>query len=369
MRSTPASSHSRNPSSSSPLPAISEDGTSSVEPRPPIPLRASNRPPNKHFALGAPPRHNYDSPPAYSHFSFDDDAERPNAEKLAAARNGVLNNKHIAKRGGWKRLLVIAIVVILCIVGLVVGLVIGLRNRHKSSSYEGPSRYITMATLTSIHRNGGSTSGSGNSPSNPATSTVFPAGSYSLTTYLSTISTNCTSNPATWTCYPYTTYSQSPSASTATFQWIIDPIPDSQNYTISSTDNLFSIVFSNLTLSLMNSGQSDEHYYFSTTMQKPTKPSVALTDQNLASTCYFNQTSFEGYLYTKMAKTFPSGGANETDTGQPYAEWPYAVRVDQMSGGGSGTPTCLGPDGQSLGSFSVADASQECECLYLNTGT
>jgi F0F1-type ATP synthase membrane subunit c/vacuolar-type H+-ATPase subunit K len=46
----------------------------------------------------------------------------------------VLNNKHIAKRGGWKKLLVLGIVAALCIVGLVVGLVFGLRNRHKSSS-------------------------------------------------------------------------------------------------------------------------------------------------------------------------------------------------------------------------------------------
>jgi hypothetical protein len=140
MRSTPTSSlHRRDASSGSPLPAISEDGTSSfAESRhpPPIPARASNRPAHKHFGLGALPRRSYDSPPEYSHFSFDDEGERPNAEKLAAARKGVLNNKHIAKRGGWKRLFVLATIVSLCIVGLVVGLVIGLRSRHKSSSYE-----------------------------------------------------------------------------------------------------------------------------------------------------------------------------------------------------------------------------------------
>jgi hypothetical protein len=43
------------------------------------------------------------------------------------------NNKHIAKRGGWKRLLIIGTIVALCIVGLVVGLVVGLRNRNKNS--------------------------------------------------------------------------------------------------------------------------------------------------------------------------------------------------------------------------------------------
>jgi hypothetical protein len=222
-----------------------------------------------------------------------------------------------------------------------------------------------------ISNNGGSTGGGASGsipggPNNPATNTTFPAGSYSFTTYLSTVATSCTSNPATWTCYPYATYSSSPSASTATFQWIIDPIPNSKAYLISSTDNLFSIVFSNLTLSLQNASQASEHYYFSTEMQKPTKPAVPLTSKNIAATCYFNQTMFEGFLYTKMARTF---GGNSTDTGQPFEQWPYAARVQQTSGGGVGTPTCLGPQKQSLGSFSVADSTQQCECLYLNTGT
>jgi len=127
--------HRREPASSSSLPAISEDESSFLEHRPPpIPPRASNRPSHKHFALGAPPRFNSEgSPPACSH--FDTKAEGPNGEKLAEIRKGIVNNKHIAKRGGWKRLVLIGIIVILCIIGLVVGLVIGLRTRHKNSSY------------------------------------------------------------------------------------------------------------------------------------------------------------------------------------------------------------------------------------------
>ncbi len=75
---------------------------------------------------------------------------------------------------------------------------------------------------------------------------------------------------------------------------------------------------------------------------------------------------FEGFLYTKMARTF---GGNTTDTVQPFEEWPYAAKVQQISGGGLGTPTCLGPQMQSLGTFSVPDSVAQCECLYLNTGT
>jgi hypothetical protein len=136
MRSTPVGSmHRRDPASGSTLPAISEDGSSFLESRepPPIPPRASNRPRHKIFASGAPPKLNYEgSPPAYTH--FDVDVEGPNGEKLADVRKGILNNKHIARRGGWKRLALIALIATLCIVGLIVGLVVGLRKRNSNSS-------------------------------------------------------------------------------------------------------------------------------------------------------------------------------------------------------------------------------------------
>ena len=117
------------------LPAISEDGTTFMgrEP-PPVPPRAWNRPHHMRFGLGAPPRHNFEgSPPAYSHFD-PSGVEGPKGEKLADVRKGLINNKHIAKRGGWKRLSILALISILLIVGLVVGLVVGLRNKHNSSS-------------------------------------------------------------------------------------------------------------------------------------------------------------------------------------------------------------------------------------------
>jgi len=136
MRSTPVGSmHRRDPASGSTLPPISEDGSSFSEPREPpaIPPRARNRPPHKIFALGASPKLNYEGgPPAYSH--FDEDVEGPNGEKLADVRKGISNNKHIARRGGWKRLALIALIAIFCIVGLIVGLVVGLRKRNSNSS-------------------------------------------------------------------------------------------------------------------------------------------------------------------------------------------------------------------------------------------
>lgn len=127
--------HRRDPNSASSLPPIEEDSSPFTPPRdpPPVPPRAWNRPAHKVFRLGSPPRLNFEgSPPEYSQFDSSG-VEGPHGEKLSDLRMGIGNNKHIAKRGGWKRLAVIALAVILCVVGLVVGLLVGLRNHHGSS--------------------------------------------------------------------------------------------------------------------------------------------------------------------------------------------------------------------------------------------
>ena len=71
------------------------------------------------------------SPPAYSQFDGTG-VEGPKGEKLADMRKEIANNKHIAKRGGWKRLALIAIIIILCAIALGAGLGVGLHNRHSS---------------------------------------------------------------------------------------------------------------------------------------------------------------------------------------------------------------------------------------------
>lgn len=367
MRSTSAGSmHRRELSATSSLPVIEEDRDSFGPPRvaPAVPPRAWNRPAHKVFGLGAPPRLNFDStPPAYSQFDSTG-VEGPKGEKLADVRKGITGNKHIAKRGGWARLCVIALIILLCLVGLIVGLVIGLRKHKSSSSTSGPS-----STDSGSNSPPGGASGTvGGEPDNPASNITFPAGSYRIDTYLSTIATNCTSNSATWTCYPYSTYAEDRSGSAATYDWIISPVNGTNNYTISSTPNVFSLMFSNASMSLMNSGTSQEHYFFQISMQKPTKPAGQLSSENVASTCYFNETTFQAYLYTKMPKTYPNN-STDTNTTEPFAPWPYAVKVEQVAASGSGTPTCLDPSGNSVGDFSVSDAGQLCDCLYLNTGT
>lgn len=367
MRSTPTSSMHRrgDPPSSGSLPAISEDSASFLEPRaaPSVPARSLNRP-LKQSPLG------YEGePPPYSHFDESGSVTGPKGEKLADVRRALGNNKHIAKRGGWKRLAIIAAVVVACIIALGVGLGVGLK--HKSSYVFFPRWRI--GTDKSRNRDPGSSnggaSGSIGGDQNTTSNGTFPAGAYRFDTYLSSISTNCTSNPATWRCYPYFTYAQSPTQSIATFDWIITPTSTKNSYNISSTDNYFSILFTNASLTLANAGAADEHYYFQTAMQKPTKPVVQLGSQNVASTCYFNQTMLQGYLYTKMPKTLSSNVTEEMGGGDAFEAWPFAVRVNQVANAGVGTPTCVDGSGNSLGDFGVADTSLTCGCDYMNTGT
>jgi hypothetical protein len=144
MRSTPRASnsmhqYSRNLTTSSSLPAIAEDRDSFAAPgdTPPVPPRATNRPPSKAFGLQAPPIHYEGSPPQYSLYAG---VEGPHGEKLEELRmrKGLKDNKHIARRGGWKTLAIIALIVLLCIVGLVVGLVVGLRKHNSYVSFVSP---------------------------------------------------------------------------------------------------------------------------------------------------------------------------------------------------------------------------------------
>jgi hypothetical protein len=64
-----------------------------------------------------------------------DNVTGPRGEKFSDLRN----NRHVAKRGGWTRVLLIALIVLLIIVGLAVGLGVGLTRSKKSL------RYVTTA--------------------------------------------------------------------------------------------------------------------------------------------------------------------------------------------------------------------------------
>lgn len=208
----------------------------------------------------------------------------------------------------------------------------------------------------------------------PPPSSTFPAGSYSISTFLSTISTACAANPSTWRCYPYTTYNDSATGSLTTFNWIITSTDRSNaNFLISSTDNPFALSFANASLTLVDSGSSSEAYTFTVpTLQKVVIPTEALTPDGMTDTCYFNNTVFTAKLYTKMPKTYPAAGTGASGIKEVDGQgWPYAMSAQQTISAGTGVPDCYksvdGADGDHVGLAALG--SGQCACAYQNYGT
>lgn len=187
-----------------------------------------------------------------------------------------------------------------------------------------------------------------------------------MITFLNTVYTNCTSNAATWNCYPYSLYSDNPTQSEATFNWIITTGSNAGTYQISSTTNPFSLQFENVPLTLKDQGNETQHYWFQVTVDKSVTPLHAITSDNSQSVCYFNGTSFTGYLYTNITNDYPPAGQS---TGGTYPSWPYAVRAEQTMSGGDGVPSCYETDNGNIGQeipMNSTTFGDLCDCLYIN---
>lgn len=94
-------------------------------------------------------------------------------------------------------------------------------------------------------------------------------------------------------------------------------------------------------------------------------PSEPLDASNTAATCFYNSTTFEAALYTRMDKTYPSSVNNTTSDSQ---DWPYAVEISEIAPGGEDVPNCFNTQGNAVGSFVAQDTSQDCSCIYTNFG-
>ena len=174
----------------------------------------------------------------------------------------------------------------------------------------------------------------------------------------------------TWTCYPYTDYYTSTSKALATFNWVISGSAGA--YKISSTDNPFSISFTNAPLDLLDEGKDTERYRFLIAQTTTVTPATNLTADNAAVDCDFVG-NLQGSLYTKMAKEYPS---DREPSGDPsYDLWPYAVKIEQSAPGGKGVPNCYkttksGQHGESVtDDLEPQDAGTLCSCLYKNWHT
>ncbi|KAI9841428.1 MAG: hypothetical protein M1837_000704 [Sclerophora amabilis] len=354
----PGNGHGHSHSDSSRLSVIMENGDAGPASAPPSkPPNASHRPHSRRFQHGDPPGHEHDRPPPpYSPFA---NVIGPRGEKLLDVRNNV----HLARRGGWRRLCTIGLILVVIIVGLTVGLVVGLRERNKSS----PAPPAPSPSEVE-------------SPDGP-----FPIGSYKITTFLSTETSNCTSNPSTWKCFPYATIAQSATASTAFFNWIIVANDSSPSkFSISSSTNPFALSFSNIPLELRNKGLESEHYSFSVPMDKEV-PNVEVTDDGSLATCYYNGTTLAADLYSKQPQSFPaspssssssaaSAASPSTSSGasEEFRPYPFAVEVKQSISGGANVPTCFKTNrGQPVGdriTEGVSERDGQCSCLYQNYG-
>lgn len=138
MRSTPVNSHRRNASNATSLPAIDEDNASflSNSTKPPVPPRALNRPQGHGRYLGPGfgsgsaqgwiDSDGSEGPPSYN----TSDDGRNEKDRFAELRRGFEENKHISKRGGWRRLLLLFLILLVIGVALGVGLGVGLKKKN-----------------------------------------------------------------------------------------------------------------------------------------------------------------------------------------------------------------------------------------------
>jgi hypothetical protein len=99
-----------------------------------------------------------------------------------------------------------------------------------------------------------------------------------------------------------------------------------------------------------------------------------------AAKCLYNETVFEGRLYTKRPKTYPAEGSDGADGGEggEFQPWPYAVEMAQTV---NMAPECHKTVSGKLGEMIEVAASGvaggaradggngECECGYRNFGT
>ena len=183
---------------------------------------------------------------------------------------------------------------------------------------------------------GTSTSTMTDAPSTP-TSTLtpsavplnFPIGAYSLVTVLDTVATGCTSNNATWTCAPYTDYYSDPQKALTIINW--DITGSSGAYKISSggLDATFDTTFQNENLELLDAGKDTEHYRFQIMRSKTVNATTSIGDEKGDFECDYDYTNINGYLYTKMQRTYPDETVAVSGAGDNV--WPYGKSIASLT--------------------------------------
>jgi hypothetical protein len=121
-------------------------------------------------------------------------------------------------------------------------------------------------------------------------------------------------------------------------------------------------------LTVVNPGQASENYRFQTTVTRTN--SAALNGSATGGdTCAFPGTTFQGWLYTRAARSYPAAG--QTLPGPAaFGMWPFEARVEMVVGGVV-EPECYqgsGTTGMRLAlGAAPQDAGSLCSCLYRNS--
>ena len=134
-------------------------------------------------------------------------------------------------------------------------------------------------------------------------------------------------------------------------------------------------MFENVLLELVDQNQMTERYHFSTQFQQLVQPLINVN-------CYFNDTTIEGDLYTKLKQVYPNASYPTTmpsSTPAPTAVsfsggqnlWPYAAEVTISHGGGPDVPDCHqmtngNPGPRLTEGIKIKESADLCSCFYKN---
>jgi len=97
------------------------------------------------------------------------------------------------------------------------------------------------------------------------------------------------------------------------------------SYKISSKgqDATFGIAFQNEKLELLDSGKDSERFRFQISRTKSVNMTGTIGEEKGDFECDYGATNMQGFLYTKMQRTYPDDTIAVGSTGSPA--WPYGT--------------------------------------------
>jgi hypothetical protein len=205
--------------------------------------------------------------------------------------------------------------------------------------------------------------------------TNFPLGSYSIPTFLDNVLTNCTGDPGAWTCPPGVAYETDTTASLEMFDFVITAGSTPGSYQLAPAGPNAALgdvggTFPPVPLKIINAGQDSEKYNFQTTLTRSGSATLNGSSPTIGNTCVFPGTTFQGWLYTRAARSYPGPGQVLPQGAAAFGLWPFSARVEMdvgglvepecyVGGGTTGPKVALGTPQQAAGNL--------CSCLYRNS--